>query len=395
MLRFWLIFGTIVLLLMLMQVYLARSVSEWLNGLPMDDTIRTTAKWIFLSGLVYFNLSIPLRMVIRAFPGRDFTILKRLIVFPGTTWLITMMMMFLLYVSRDVAAWAWKWLVDDPADPARRAFLQATGALGLGAPLVMTGYGALRTARDYQVKRMELKFARLPKTLDGFQIAQISDIHAGIYMQERHLNEIREMIDSLHPQALVMTGDFVDSLSEEVRPVARVFSQARTDYGAFACMGNHDLFDNYGKIRAAMSDAGIHMMDNKNHKIRVGNDSLAIAGVGDAGRTYSYANLDSALAGVEPETFRVLLAHRPAFFDRSQKAGIDLQLSGHTHGGQIAMPIGPFMLNPVYLFERYARGLYNAGDSKLYVNSGVGMVFVPIRIGVPPEVTLITLRQAS
>ena len=392
MLRFWLIFGSIVFVLVLMQVYLAGSVSEWLETLPVGGAARSGLRWLLLGALVYFNLSIPLRILIRAFPGRDFSVVKKLVVFPGTTWLITMIMMFVLYISRDAAAWVWRWMQEDPVDPMRRAFLQASGALGLGAPLVLTAYGALKTARDYRVQRLDLEFARLPRELDGFQIAQISDIHSGIYMEERHLQDVREIIDSLHPQVLAMTGDYVDSLAEEALPVARIFSGSRTDYGVYACMGNHDVFDDYNKVTAAMSEAGIHMLDNTHRKISVNGAELAIAGVGDAGRTYSYARLDEALQGVPAGTFKVLLSHRPNFFDRAQSAGVDLQLSGHTHGGQIALQVGPIPLNIVYLLEKYARGLYTTGDSKLYVNSGVGMVFAPIRIGIPPEITLITLR---
>lgn len=390
--RFWFIFGSIVFVLVLMQVYLAISVSTWLETLPAGDATRSALRWVLLGALVYFNLSIPLRLFIRAFPGRDFSVLKKLVVFPGTTWLITMIMMFALYVSRDAAYWVWKWMLEDPADPSKRVFLQASGALGLGAPLALTGYGALKTARDYRVQRLELEFARLPREFDGFQIAQISDIHSGIYMEERHLMAVREIIDGLHPQVLAMTGDYVDSLAEEALPVARIFSQSRTDYGVFACMGNHDVFDDYGRLTAAMSEAGIHMLDNAHRTISVNGAQLAIAGIGDAGRTYSYARLDEALLGLDAGTFKVLLSHRPNFFDRARTAGVDLQLSGHTHGGQIALQVGPVPLNIVYLFEKYARGLYTAGDSKLYVNSGLGMVFAPIRIGIPPEITLITLR---
>lgn len=386
-------FCTVVFLLLLMQVYLAFSISSWLGTLPISDQAATLIRWLFLAILLYFNMSIPLRLVIRAFPGHDFSLLKRLVIFPGTTWLITMLMMVVLFVSRDAASWIWKVLVDDPADPGRRAFLQITGTLALGAPFVMTGYGALRTARDYKVKRLELKFPNLPRELDGFQIAQISDLHSGIYMDERQMMQVREIVDSLRPQVLAMTGDYVDTLADEVGPVAQVFSRAKTDYGVFACMGNHDLFDDYRKIRAAMVDAGIKMLDNAHEKIKVGGEALAIAGVGDAGRAYSYARLDQALSGVPDEMFKVLLAHRPGFFSKAQKAQVDLQLSGHTHGGQIALPLGPITLNPVYLFEKYARGLYSEGNSKLYVNPGVGMVFAPIRIGVPPEITLITLRS--
>jgi len=124
--------------------------------------------------------------------------------------------------------------------------------------------------------------------------------------------EVREIIDSLQPQVLAMTGDFVDSLAEEAIPVARIFSEARAEYGVFACMGNHDLFDDYPSVRAAMSESGIYMLDNDNETIQIGDSALTIAGVGDRGRYYNYSDIEAALEGADSRAFKVLLSHRRA-----------------------------------------------------------------------------------
>lgn len=308
--------------------------------------------------------------------------------------MITMIMMVFLFVAKDLAGWILSFFKQDGVDLSRRAFLQAAGAFSLGAPLVLTGYGALKTSRDYNVKRVEIPFENLPNGLDGFTIAQISDIHSGIFMNEKEMIQIREIMDLQHPQIAVMTGDFVDTAAREIQPVARVFSQLKTDYGIFGCMGNHDLFDNYKIVSAAMKDAGIVMLENINRILRVNGEELNLLGVNDSGKRYDLADLPKTLQGVDPEGFKILLSHRPEFFPRASQAGIDLQLSGHTHGGQIGLNLFGFSLAPMKFFHKYIQGLYKAGKSYLYVNPGVGMVFAPVRIGVQPEVTLITLRTS-
>jgi predicted MPP superfamily phosphohydrolase len=122
----------------------------------------------------------------------------------------------------------------------------------------------------------------------------------------------------------------------------------------------------------------------------VNGEELNVLGVAD-GR---YANLDRAMKGIDREAYKVLLAHRPGFFPTAKEKQIELQLSGHTHGGQVALNLAGIEINPVYLFFKYARGLYKEEKSNLYVNSGVGMVFAPVRISVPPEITFITLEKA-
>jgi predicted MPP superfamily phosphohydrolase len=391
---FWLFFFIIVALLLVMQIYLARSVHFWLLSLSISQTTRIWIERILLTLLIYFNLSIPLRVVIRMASHTDLTFLKYVFVIPGTTWLITMMMMVALFVARDLAGWILSAFKSYSVDLGRRAFLQAAGAVSIGAPLVLTGYGSLKTSRDYEVRKISIPFKNLPSGFDGFTIAQISDIHSGVFMDEKEMMKIRELMDAEHSQIAVITGDLVDSLAEEIRPVARVFSKLQTDYGVFACMGNHDLFDDYRIISATMKDSGIQMLENTNHIFRNNGDELNLLGVNDAGKRHDFSDLKKSLQGIDPEGFKILLAHRPEFFERAERNGVDLQLSGHTHGGQIGMNIFGLGIYPTQFFHSYVKGLYEKGKSKLYVNSGVGMVFAPIRIGVRPEITLITLRSS-
>src|SRR5262249_39667129 len=147
------------------------------------------------------------------------------------------------------------------------ALIKIAGSIATAGPLIVTGYGAWKTARDYRVAHIDVPIAGLPSNLSGFTIAHISDIHSGIYMHEQEMSNILEIINGLHPQMAALTGDFIDSSSSEIEPVARVFSQVRSDYGTFACMGNHDLFDNYSKVSAAMKNSGIMMLDNANRVI--------------------------------------------------------------------------------------------------------------------------------
>jgi predicted MPP superfamily phosphohydrolase len=373
-----------------MQIYVATGVHLWLLSLPISDGSRIWIEGGLIVLLIYFNLSIPARFVVRRFIHHDLSWLKSILVFPGTTWFITLIMMFCLFVVKDLAGLILSFFKQENVDVSRRAFLQAAGAFSIGAPLILTGYGALKTARDYKVKRVEIPFKNLPHSLDGFMIAQISDIHSGTFMNEDEMISIREIMNLQHPQIAVMTGDFVDTSAREIEPVARVFSKLKTDYGIFGCMGNHDVFDNYKFVSATMKDSGIVMLENGNKILRVNGDNLNLLGVNDS----RLANLDNTLNGVDPEGFKVLLSHRPEFFPQSFQNGIDLQLSGHTHGGQLGLNFFGISLSPMQIFHKYIYGLYKEANSYLYVNPGVGMVFAPIRIGIRPEITLITLRAS-
>jgi predicted MPP superfamily phosphohydrolase len=387
-----LVFLAVVLsVLAVTQLYVAVSVSRWLDLIPMDSAIHTGLKGTLLALLLVLNLSIPLRIFLRGSAIRSSKVLQRLILLPGFTWHLTAIWMSMLLVAKDLSLKVIG-LIYGSQVLENHSVIHACNAVTIGAPLIMAGYGALKTARDYRVERINLEFSQLPSGLNGLTIAQVSDIHSGIYMSEREMNKILEILNSLHAGIAVLTGDYVDSRASEIAPVARVFSQIRTEYGIFGCMGNHDLFDDYPVITKAMREKGIRMLDNESAVIKADGDVLNVLGVGDRDRRYNLARFDQALEGVDPDGFKVVLAHRPNLFPEAVKAGIDLQLSGHTHGGQVGIKLGPFSFSPADFVGKYSLGHYEEGKSQLYVNPGVGMVFAPVRFGIRPEITLITLN---
>lgn len=276
---------------------------------------------------------------------------------------------------------------------ARRKFLKLSGstAIGItfGTPLIST----IASAHDYRITKIPLSFANLPAGLHGLTIAQLSDVHSGIYMTEDHMMEIVELTNSLHANLVALTGDHVDSSDLQIPSVRNAMKMLKSDYGIYGCLGNHDHFATAEKVSEALRQVGIIMLDNSNRTLSIDGEKLSMVGVDDAGHGSSnFARLDDAMKGVDPQMFKILLSHRPEFFPRAKEAGMDLTLAGHTHGGQVGIEFWGINLNPAYLFTRYVRGLYKENGKQLYVNVGVGMVGVPIRI-VRPEITLITLQR--
>jgi predicted MPP superfamily phosphohydrolase len=281
-------------------------------------------------------------------------------------------------------------------NPVRRRLLMKMGGLGAAGTLgavPLLSYAA--TARDYRINRLTLEFPALPAELDGLTVAQVSDIHSGVFMTERDMAEIFNIVNGLRPDMVLLTGDQVDSADSQIPPLARVLPMLKPDLGVYACLGNHDHFATAEKVTAAMEQNGIAVLNNAHRILRVNGASFAVAGIDDAGRgARNFARLDRALEGIPPNTFRILLTHRPDMFVEAKKAGVEFSLAGHTHGGQVGIEAYGIKLNPVYLVYEYARGLYREDGSTLYVNVGVGMVGVPIRF-VRPEIALFTLRPRS
>jgi len=168
----------------------------------------------------------------------------------------------------------------------------------------------------------------------------------------------------------------------------------KAELGVWGCLGNHDHFATAEKVNDALVRRNVRMLNNAHETVTVNGDSFELIGVDDYGAGWrNFANPDAAFAGLRPDSFKILMTHRPDFFDIARKANIDLSLAGHTHGGQVGFDIGPVKLNPVYLFHKYPMGHFMEEGKQLYVNVGVGMVGAAIRL-VRPEITLITLESA-
>lgn len=275
----------------------------------------------------------------------------------------------------------------------RRIFLErATGAVAYGATAGLFGWGMVRGRHAFQIDELVVRVPNLPKALEGYTFAQISDIHVGPFVRERELNEGFDLIRQIKPDALLMTGDLVDSDPSFAAMLAAQLQRVPTRDGIFGILGNHDHFAGAEHVRSTLSRAGINMLVNQHRVIRQSEGGIALVGLDDlvgqrfGGQGY---RLDRAVANLDPELPRIILSHQPGTVDRLVSGRNVLQLSGHTHGGQINVGF-----NPAGLVYEYVKGRYQVGDTTLYVNRGFGTAGPPARLGAPPEVTRIVLVGA-
>ena len=265
----------------------------------------------------------------------------------------------------------------------RRRFV--SGALALGAAGV-AAKGVYDGVRLPSVVNVSIAFQDLPPAFDGYSIVQLSDIHASAAARADRTAGIVRMINALNPDLVAITGDFVDGpvhlRAGDIIPLADL----RAADGVVGCTGNHEYYSGYDSWRTVFRDCGIQMLENDVRTIRRGADAISVIGQNDP---MSFdTDIRAACAGAT--SFRILLAHRPTCLEEHAGLGIRLQLSGHTHGGAI---IGLDRL-VAHANEGHVRGLYREYGMVLYVNAGTGQwAGFPSRLGVPPEITRITLRR--
>jgi predicted MPP superfamily phosphohydrolase len=275
----------------------------------------------------------------------------------------------------------------------RRQAVEGAGGIALiGAAGSMLGWGMLRGRHAFELVELPVRMAALPRVLDGYVIVQISDLHAGAYVGERELDEGLARVREARPDLVVVTGDLVDVDPRFAPILARKLAELAPRDGVFAALGNHDYYTGPDAVVSSLRAVGVTPLVDDGRVVRAGDGGgFALLGVDDLwsirhGRLGP--RLDRALATVPEGLPRVLLSHQPPTIDRwAGKVG--LQLSGHTHGGQINPGF-----RPADLFLPYVAGEYRVGGSVLYVNRGFGTVGPPARVGAPPEVTRIVLVAA-
>jgi uncharacterized protein len=280
-----------------------------------------------------------------------------------------------------------------PAKLGRREALErAGGLLALGATGSLLGWGILRGRHAFQIDEVVVRIPGLAKALDGYTIVQISDLHAGINVNERDLKEGLDRIAEAKPDLIVATGDLVDFDPHYAPMLARALATLRAKDGVFAIPGNHDYYSGIGDVLAALRETQVEVLVNRGRVIRPGDGGgFALLGVDDMWGLRSGGpgpDLDEAIAQVPPDLPRILLAHQPNFV-RHAAGKVALQLSGHTHGGQINPGF-----TPAKWFMPFVAGRYDVEGTVLYVNRGFGVVGPPARVGAPPEVTRVVLVSA-
>lgn len=274
-------------------------------------------------------------------------------------------------------------------DQSRRAFLRTTFWGASAYVVVGTSYGVF-CRNQFELVQKQLQLKNLPAALNGLTIGLISDIHSGPYMSKEEIDEYVKALNSLQPDIVFVPGDFVTMLQKEIYPVIESLSELKARYGVYGCLGNHEFYSRApDDITKRLEDAGVKMLRNENVTVNVKGHKLALIGIDDLGHG---DNFPAARQTVPLDALKILMTHKPYFFPRAAEAGMDLVLAGHTHGGQVVfVKVGDFALAPATIVSKYVAGLYEIGDSLMYVSRGVGTIGVPFRINCPPEVTLFTL----
>jgi len=286
----------------------------------------------------------------------------------------------------------------------RRKFLQGAGVVAATGALAVGADALLIEPRRVVVKRLDLHLQRLPDAFDGFTIAQLSDFHYDERFSAETIRSAVEITNSLRPNLTVLTGDFVTepvlahrrhvSLREAANaaePCGALLNKLKADFGVMSVIGNHDGNTDPDRVKALLRDQGLPVMYDEAKAIERAGKRIWIAGLDD---NPDETDLRPALKTIPKDEFVIVLVHEPDVADFISQYPVDLQLSGHSHGGQVRLPlIGPTYLP--HLGRKYPQGLRRVGSMTLYTNVGIGTMGIPIRFNCPPEVTLLTLRAAA
>lgn len=270
--------------------------------------------------------------------------------------------------------------------------------MGAAALVTAATADALLWEPQHPVARhVEIYLKRLPEAFDGFRIAQISDLHFGPFLGKAGVERALQIAESFQPDLVALTGDFVSHpFGEDNGPTGAAYAGPCADVLArcktgrlVAILGNHDHWNGADIVAALLKSRGIDVLRNASLPIERDNSRLWIAGIDDA--YVQAADMTRTLGGIPSSEATILLAHEPDFADVAARYSVDLQLSGHSHGGQVRLPgIGALILPA--MAEKYSKGLYRIGNLQLYTNVGIGVIDPPVRFLCPPEVTLFTLR---
>jgi uncharacterized protein len=273
----------------------------------------------------------------------------------------------------------------------RRQFLGALAASPLIAVSATSGYARLIEPYNYLVSETDIFIRDLPQAFEGFRITQLTDVHHSRIVGLEAIERVVSLAQQTKPDLIALTGDYTTSYRRYIEPCAEVLGKLSAPEGVWAVLGNHDHYTDPELTTRALERNHINVMNNANTVLRRRSDTLQLSGVDDS----SWAGDDwtRAFYGLNLKRPTVLLSHQPVVIEMPQTENISLILSGHTHGGQINVP---FLGTPARILTKdlkYAQGLFRRGETQLYVSSGTGVIGLPLRFGVRPEIAVLRLRR--
>lgn len=292
----------------------------------------------------------------------------------------------------------------------RRKFISQLAVLAASIPAVGILYGIAKGRYNFKVHRVDLAFKDLPEAFHGMTITQISDLHIGSFNDREEVQRAVELINEQGSDVVFFTGDLVNNRAEEMEPWVNIVSGINAPLGKYSILGNHDYGDyvqwespeakeeNMQQLYHMHERLGFKLLCNRNHRLEKAGQHIEILGMENWGRGFAqYGDLDKTMSGAENDAFKILLSHDPSHWEEQvvdHQTKIHLTLAGHTHGAQFGLEIPGIKISPVQMrYERWA-GLYTENDRHLYVNRGLGFIGFPGRVGIWPEITVITLQKA-
>ncbi len=387
------------------------------------QTITQSLKWRTLWNILYWVIAIlPVVLIVSGFgsigkPG-GLSSFQQLVFNLFITLFVTKIFVLIFLLGEDVfriftgifKKVSGTNLEGAPLMPERREMVSKVALMFAAIPFASFIYGITKGKYSYKIHRKELFFKDLPEAFNGFTITQISDVHAGSFDDKSAVHEGIKLIQELNSDVFVFTGDMVNNRAEEIEPFKDIFGSIKAKHGQFSILGNHDYGDyvawespehkaeNLNRLKQHHADMGYKLLLDEHIRIQKDNESIVLAGVENWGKGFGErGDLQKALYGTNDKDFKVLLSHDPTHWDEQVKVNqnpIHLTLSGHTHGMQMGVEIPGFKWSPVKFRYKNWAGLATHEDRHLYVNRGYGFIGFTGRVGIWPEITVLTLRKA-
>jgi predicted MPP superfamily phosphohydrolase len=275
--------------------------------------------------------------------------------------------------------------------PDRRQFVKGLVAAPLVAVSSMSAYARLIEPYQYLISETDIYIRNLPKAFEGFRITQLTDIHHSRILGIEEVRRVVKIAEQTKPDLFVLTGDYTTSYRRYIEPCAEALSMLSAPEGVWAVLGNHDHYTDPELTTRALERQHITVLNNAHTSLQRGSDAIQLSGIDDW--SWNATDWQRAFSGLKANTPTILLSHQPSVLDLEQTQTVALILSGHTHGGQLKLPVIGAPARFATQDLKYARGLFRSGETQLYVSAGTGVIGLPLRFGVRPEIAVLRLQR--
>lgn len=410
-------FAIVLVLLILIDLYAFRGLDTALGNHSL--TLRRIARFVYW----FVSIGILAVMVYSVITIQNPSVRR------DHSWTFSLIALFLLFFLPKVvmvlfqglddllqlARWSWSKLlpgaVDAPGEHIDRLrFFSQLGLVVSVIPFAGVLYGVTKGRSKFNVSRIAVPSSKLPEAFHGLRVVQISDMHLGSYGDDHVLvRRGMDLINAEKPDLIVFTGDLVNDYAEEAEPFIAEMAGLEARLGKFSILGNHDYSDypkwesatakavNLERLKRIHKEMGFRLLLDEHETIEVNGQRIGMLGVQNWGHRFQqYGDLAKTIAGSEALPYRILLSHDPTHWEHQiQGTGIDLTLSGHTHGAQLGVKLGNSTYSPAQWIYKHWAGLYTEAGQQLYVNRGFGFIGFPGRVGMPPEITVLELQRTG